>query len=133
MRPPTASATTSIRRRAQPEHRRGFIWILTLHTVEVIEGVAEGRLEVVGFVEDAERRIGEANDQHNSKEYTENDVRRAAQIPRIAQCPVSRSETQQYPCLIIKLEDRIDAITEIVAQIKEVRAENEQRSKRDHK
>jgi hypothetical protein len=56
---------------------------------------------------------------------------RAAQVPKQDSCPVGGGEAQQYPRLIIELEDGVDAVPKIIPKVEEIRTEDEERTKRN--
>ena len=103
--------------------------IFRVGAVEVggtVESQVEGRIEVVGFVGESEDRIGQSGHEDEEESDAPQNIPKAAQILEEDYGPECGGDGPQLPALIVELEDGVDTITEVVAQVDKVRGEDEE-------
>lgn len=115
----------SIRGGEQELDGGGFIGVFAFDAVKVIEGEAVERFEVVGLGHQAKDGIQQACENDDADQDTEEDVDYSAQVLQKDSHAKSRGKTPQHPRLIIKLEDGVDAVAELVTQVDEFGGEDE--------
>ena len=103
----------------------GFVGVFALDAVKVIEGEAKNGFEIIGLGHQAEDGVKQAGKNNEADQDTEGDIRNAAQILQEDGCAKCCGETPQHPRLIVELEDGVDAVAELVAQVDELGGEDE--------
>lgn len=96
-----------------------------------VEGVSDGRVEVVGLVGKGEDGIDQPREEDESEQDAPGHVPDAAQVLQKDGCPEGGGDGPQLPGLIIELENGVDAVTKPVAEVDEVGGEDEEGGEED--